>query len=245
MKYSIFIIIFIFVTSCTNSSVQRNNPDYVPYKSSGFALIYNADLHKKEKFHKKINSNDLVAGHNILKKNSIIKITNPENMRSIELLVSKKINYSPFYKVIISKNVATKLELNEMMPFVDVAERKKNKSFVAKVATTHTEEKKVENKAPITKVKIDNISINKKQNTNKNKKFSIIVGVFYSEISTNELKEILERGYVGKGSLLVKKLGKNKFLLSSKPYTSINTLKNVYFGLNKYGFDDLEIKQHD
>ena len=23
------------------------------------------------------------------------------------------------------------------------------------------------------------------------------------------------------------------------------TLKNLYFGLNKYGFDDLEIKQHD
>ena len=54
---------------------------------------------------------------------------------------------------------------------------------------TYNIEKKVENKAPITKVKIDNISINKKQNTKKNKKFSIIVGVFYSEISTNELKE--------------------------------------------------------
>ena len=54
-----------------------------------------------------------------------------------------------------------------------------------------------------------------------------------------------ERGYVTQGSLVVKKLGKNKFMLSSKPYTSINTLKNLYFGLNKYGFDDLEIKQHD
>ena len=91
----------------------------------------------------------------------------------------------------------------------------------------------------------DNISINKKANNKKNKKFSILVGVFYSEISTNELKEILERGYIAQDSLVVKKLGKNKFMLSSKPYTSINTLKNLYFGLNKYGFDDLEIKQHD
>ena len=73
MKYRIFIIIFIFLISCTNSSLQRNNPDYVPYKSSGFALIYNADLHKKEKFHKKISSNDLVAGHNILKKIQLLK----------------------------------------------------------------------------------------------------------------------------------------------------------------------------
>ena len=64
-----------------------------------------------------------------------------------------------------------KLELNEKMPFVDVIERKKNKSFVAKVATTHSEEKKVENKAPITKVKIDNISINKKADIKKIKNF--------------------------------------------------------------------------
>ena len=131
------------------------------------------------------------------------------------------------------------------MPFVDVTERKKNKSFIAKVATTHSEEKKVDNKAPVTKVKIDNISIVKKEFTKKNKKFSIIVGVFYSEQSTNELREILERGYVGNGTLLVKKLGKNKFMLSTKAYTSISALKNLYFGLNKYGFDDLEIKQHD
>ena len=38
-------------------------------------------------------------GHNILKKNSILIITNPENMKSIELVVSKKIDYSPFIKL--------------------------------------------------------------------------------------------------------------------------------------------------
>ena len=54
MKYRIFIIIFIFLISCTNSSLQRNNPNYVPYKSSGFALIYNADLHKKKSFIKRL-----------------------------------------------------------------------------------------------------------------------------------------------------------------------------------------------
>ena len=166
-------------------------------------------------------------------------------MKSIELKVTKKIKFSPFYKILISQKVADKLELNREMPFVEVTERKKNKSFVAKVATTHSEEKKVENKAPITKVKIDNISINKKIETKKNKMFYINIGTFYSEISTYQLKEILERDYVDKNSLMVKKLGKNKFMLSSKAYTSINTLKNLYFGLNKYGFDDLEIKQHD
>ena len=245
MKFNILILLSIFVISCTGSTITQNKSQYIPYKSSGFALIYNPNLHQNEKFYKKIDNENLEIGHNILKKNSILIITNPENMKSIELKVSKKIDYSPFYKIIMSKKVAEKLELNTQMPFIDVSERKKNKSFVAKIATTHSEEKKVKNKAPITKVKIDNISINKKVSIKKNKKFSIIVGVFYSEISTNELKEILERGYVSQGSLVVKKLGKNKFMLSSKPYTSINTLKNLYFGLNKYGFDDLEIKQHD
>ena len=50
-----------------------------------------------------------------------------------------------------------------------------------------------------------------------------------SIVAGRTLKEILERGYVGKGSLLVKKLGKNKFLLSSKPYTSINTSGKARF----------------
>ena len=51
--------------------------------------------------------------------------------------------------------------------------------------------------------------------------------------------------YVKKGALKVKKMGKNKFQLFVGPYTSINTLKKRYFELNKYGFDDLDIKQND
>ena len=44
---------------------------------------------------------------------------------------------------------------------------------------------------------------------------------------------------------MVRKLGKNRFELSTGPYFSINTLKNAYFALNKYGFEDLDIKQND
>ena len=36
---------------------------------------------------------------------------------------------------------------------------------------------------------------------------------------------------------------KNKFQLLAGPYISINTLKNVYFQLNKYGFDNLDIEK--
>ena len=57
------------------------------------------------------------------------------------------------------------------------------------------------------------------------------------------LKDILEKNYVEKEALKVKKLGKNKFQLSAGPYTSINTLKNTYFQLNKYGFYNLDIEK--
>ena len=171
MKYSILLFIFIFLVSCTNSAVKKNKSDYIPYKSSGFALVLNSNLHQNEKFYKKINNDSFEIAHNLLSKNSILKITNPFNMKSVELKVTKKIKFSPFYKILLSQKVADKLELNREMPFVEVTERKKNKSFVAKVATTHSEEKKVENKAPITQVKIDNISVNKKANIKNYKSF--------------------------------------------------------------------------
>jgi len=103
MKYKFLVLIFIFIISCNKSNIQKSKSNYVPYKSTGFALIYNDELHKNEKFYKKINNDQYEIGHNILKKNSIITITNPNNMKSIELKVSKKINYSLFYKIIISQ----------------------------------------------------------------------------------------------------------------------------------------------
>ena len=42
------------------------------------------------------------------------------------------------------------------MPFIEIQEKSKNKSFVAEKAVTHSDEKKVSDKAPVTKVKIIN-----------------------------------------------------------------------------------------
>ena len=52
MKYNFLVLMFIFVVSCKNIPSSKPNLDYVPYKNSGFALIYNPDLHKNEKFYK-------------------------------------------------------------------------------------------------------------------------------------------------------------------------------------------------
>ena len=88
----------------------------------------------------------------------MVVITNPENNKSVTLKVSKKVKYPDFFKALITNEVSHKLELNPEFPFVDIQERVKNKSFVAKKAITYSEEKKVLIKVPVDKVKIDNIA---------------------------------------------------------------------------------------
>ena len=180
---------------------------------------------------RRLNSNEMEIGHNKIKKNSIIRLTNPENNKSLQLKNTKKI--------------ADKLSLDTNMPFVEIEEKIKNQSFVAKKAVTFEEEQQVSNTAPVTEVNIKNISIDKNIKSKKNKKFSIIIGEFYSKKSAQDLVKTLENNYVKKGSLKVKKLSKNKFELLSGPYSSIITLKERYFELNKYGFEDLDIKQNE
>ena len=64
-------------------------------------------------------------------------------------------------------------------------------------------------------------------------------------IGDGNLKNNLVDKYIKTELLKVRKLGKNRFELSAGPYFSINTLKSDYFTLNKYGFEDLDIKQND
>jgi len=243
MKFKIIFII-LFLHSCSAGSLQQNKSTFIPYTSTGFALIYEEKDYTNKIVSRKLNQDELQVAHNKLKANSILTITNPENKKSLTLRVSKKLKYPDFFTVLITKKVADLLELDVNMPFVDLQQRVKNKSFVAKKAVTFSEEKIASNKAPVTKVQIRNIST-QKESIKKIKKFSIIIGKFYSKGSTYYLKDILEKNYVEKGALKVKKLGKNKFQLSAGPYTSINTLKNAYFQLNKYGFDDLDIEKND
>ncbi len=241
MKFKIIFIIF-FLYSCSVGSLQQNKSTFIPYTSKGFALVYDEKDYVKKIVSRKLNQDELQVAHNRLKANSIVIITNPENKKSLTLKVSKKLKYPDFFTVLITEKVADLLELDTNMPFVDLQQRVKNKSFVAKKSVTFSEEKTASNKAPVTKVQIHNISTQKKS-IKEIKKFSIIIGEFYSKESAYHLKDRLEKNYVKKEALKVKKLRKNKFQLSAGPYTSINTLKNAYFQLNKYGFDNLDIEK--
>jgi len=244
MKYKI-IFLLIFFTSCSVEKFNNQNSNFIPYSSKGFALIYDENDYKNKTISRRLNEEKLEIGHNKIKKNSNVVITNPENNKSVTLKVLKKVKYPNFFKVIMTKKLSEKLELNPDMPFVDIQQRVENKSFVAKKAVTFFEEKKVLTKVPVDKIKIDNISKKKTNVKKKDKKYSIIIGDFYSKESIDALIGLLANENIKKEVFKVKKLKKNKYQLTSGPYSSINTLKNDYFKLNKYGFNNLDLKQND
>ena len=241
MKFSLIFIIF-FLFSCSNGTFNTNNNK--SYTSKGFALIYDENDYQKKIISTKLNPNNIEIGHNQLNKNSYVVITNPINKKSLTLKVSKKVKYPDFFKVLITEKLANELNLNPKMPYIEIEKRIKNKSFVAKKAVTHSEEKNVLTKVPITKVKINDISKDSKD-PSKNQyanKYSIIVGNFYSKKWAESLIDILVNEDINKEVFKVNKLGKNNYQLLAGPYTSINTLKSDYFKLNKYGFDNLDLK---
>ena len=242
MKFSLIFITF-FLLSCSNGTFNINNNK--PYTSKGFALIYDENDYQKKIISTKLNPNNIEIGHNELNKNSYVVITNPINKKSIKLKVTKKVKYPDFFKVLITQKLANQLNLNPKMPYIEIEKRVKNKSFVAKKAVTHLEEKNVLTKAPITQVKINDISKDSK-NPFKNErpnKYCIIVGKFYSKKWAESLIDILVNEDIKKEVFKVNKLGKNNYQLLAGPYTSINALKSDYFKLNKYGFDNLDLKK--
>ena len=108
----------------------------------GFAYIYNDEDFVNKVISKKFNNEKLVFAHQYLKIGTLVKITNLVNKKSLTLEVTKKSKYPDFYKILITRAVAEKIGLSFEVPLVEIFEISKNKTFVAKKATTFNEEKK-------------------------------------------------------------------------------------------------------
>jgi hypothetical protein len=235
MKYKIFL--FFFLTSCINNTYTGNNS--FTYSAKGFAFIENQSSST-------VNNNFFVS-HNKLKSGTKLRIVNPSNKKSIEVIIKKKIKFDDFYKVLISDDIAKFLKLNISFPYVEITEIKKNKSFVAKKAITQNVEKKIANTAPIESININNLSPKKKKVLVKKNSYSILVAVFYNQNSTKLLKKklvsILETSNYQ--LIYVNKINDKSYELLMGPYNTINKLKNDYSILNDSGFEDLDIKIND
>ena len=185
MKFKLLIIILLLVSCSTNTTKFDNR---TPLNSKGFAFIFNEKDYNDRIINGKLDNSKLQISHNSLKRNALIKIINPSTNDSIVLKNNKHIKYPDFYKILITDPVAKKLNIKKELPFVEILEIKKNKSFIAKKAKIFQEEKKISSNAPVASVEISNISKNKNlMRNNITSEFFILIGKFYSK-STAEFK---------------------------------------------------------
>ena len=123
-------------------------------------------------------------------------------------------------------------------------EIKKNKSFVAKKAKMFNEEKKIPSNAPVTSVKISNISKNKKKiSKQKIEDFYILIGSFYSQETAEFLIDRISKEIPAYNiqKLKIIRESNNKINLISGSYNTINLMKNDYINLKNFGFEELDI----
>ena len=242
MKFNL-LLIFLFIYGCANTNY--NSSKKKTFETSGFAYLYNEIDYANKIVSKKFSNNESVISHNNLRVGTFLKITNPDNKRNVVLKISKKAKYPNFYKILITEKIANELKLNTNFPFVIVEEIKKNKSFIAKKSKMYNEERKVSNTAPVSKIKIDNISKNKKnKRKNSKKKVYIILANFYSAESAKNLRDriISELPELDKSKLKINEIKQNNIELSLGPYLSINAVKNINNKLYNIGFEDPEFK---
>ena len=241
MKYKIFLILLFLLFSCTPHSINNNK---LTYNSTGFAYIYNNEDFKNNVIKTKLDNSLLQVSHKQIRSNSLIKIINPKTQDYLIVKnIKKSAGYPDIYQILITKAVAEKLKLNFEIPYVEIIEIKKNKSFVAEKATIHKEEKKISGNAPVTSVEISNISKTKKRFNSKKNDIFILIATFYSNDVAFFLKEriIKEIPDFDKNKLKLNKKSSKEIDLISGPYSTINLMKNDYIKLKKFGFEELEI----
>ena len=251
IKKILFLFFFILFAGCANYKTEQSKERKF-YTSNGFALIYDNQLFEiggiSKRFSNnkiidnKINYENIVVMHSQLKKNTPISIINPENSLSIETKISKRADYPKIFNIVVSKKIATILELDEDNPYVEIFEIKKNKTFIAKESNIFEEEKKVAEEAPVDEVKMTNLSKNEIED-NKNiveKNFILVVSDFYYFESAENLRsELVEK--VQKNNFSVRKINDNKYRLFAGPFKDFNSLKFIYISLNNLGFENLNI----
>ena len=234
-------ICFIALYSCadykTNKETQKKEKQY--YSSSGFALIYDDELFIQKIINKKINNEDIKVMHSQLKVNTPLKIINPVNSKVIETKIYRNANYPKIFNIVISKKIASILELDVNNPYVEVIEVKKNKIFIAKKTNTFDEEKKVAENAPVDEITMDDLSkeeLDIKKEISKEINFILVINDFYFEDSANNLKtELVEKTKMN--NISIEKINNKKYRLFVGPFKNFNALKNTYISLNNLGFE--------
>ena len=214
------------------------------YRNLGFTLIFDDKLIHNKQINKKINNLELEIFHKKIFKNSFVKITNPENDKSvIAKVAANDAVFSDFYNSVITTRIVDELSLNPNNPYIELILFSKESTFVAKKAKTFDEEKHVADKAPVDGIVINNIG---SSNTKKNKVspqkfiFSIKIADFYFKDSAeNMIKRIEEETNIKTSE--IKKLSNTKYRVLIGPFNDIKNLEKTFNKLKPLEFENIEI----
>jgi len=250
MTYKIlFFFCIIFLFSCNEQSKKINySKKFNNYSNKGFTLIYDEKLFKKKFINKKLNDRSLLIFNNVLEQETPIRVTNLINGKYLVAKVAKNASYPVFYNSVISKRIATDLEIDLNEPYIEIKTLNQKNSFIISKAKTFDEEKEVANKAPVEGIEIENITNNldetkkNKSNSKSNISFKYIIKIadLYFEDSAKILKNRLLNEY-NINNVKIKRMSKNSYRIYKGPFYNLDSIKREYISIIKLKFENIEI----
>ena len=241
---------FILLNNCTTTSLTKNknsNSLENPFVNKGFSLIYNDKFYNNKIVSKKIDERSLVIFQKNLKKDTIVKITNILNNKSIIGTVGSNADYPLFNNAILSLRIADEIGLNENEPYVEILEILQDSVFVAKRAKTFDEEKKVANKAPVNNINISDLNIketNAKNELSKKFSYEIKIADFYFNDTASLLIDRITKETKIK-DVKIKKINEKKYRVYAGPFNNISSLQKSYNDISILEFENIEFIKND
>ena len=249
-KKLLILCCLILLNNCTaNTSTKNKNLNSLenPFINKGFSLIYNDTFYYDKVISKKIDERSLIIFQKNLKKNTIVKITNILNNKSIIGTVGSNADYPLFNNAVLSLRIADEIGLNENEPYVEILEVLEDAIFVAKRAKTFEEEKKVANKAPVNNINISDLNTKQKNTKNElSKKFSyeIKIADFYFNDTASLLVDRIVKETMIK-NVKIKKINEKKYRVYAGPFNNINSLQKSFNDISILEFENIEIIKND
>ncbi|MDA7784194.1 hypothetical protein N8934_05065 [Candidatus Pelagibacter sp.] len=238
------------LNNCTATTSTKNissNSLDNPFINKGFSLTYNDKFYYDKVISKKIDERSLIIFQKNLKKNTIVKITNILNNKSIIGTVGSNADYPSFNNAVLSLRIADEIGLNENEPYVEILEVLKDAIFVAKRAKTFEEEKKVADKAPVNNINISDLNTkqtNTKNELNKNFSYEIKIADFYFNDTASLLLDRIVKETLIKDAK-IKKINEKKYRVYAGPFNNINSLQKSFNDISILEFENIEIIKND
>jgi len=241
---------FILLNNCAATNLTKNKISNTlddPFINKGFSLIYSDKFYDNKIISKKIDERSLVIFQKNLKKNTIVKITNILNNKSVIATVGSNAVYPLFNNAVLSLRIAKKIGLNENEPYVEILEVLEDAVFVAKRAKTFEEEKKVANKAPVNSINISDLNIKETNSKNElSEKFSYeikIADFYFNDTASLLVNRIIKETKIK--DVKIKKINEKKYRVYAGPFSNISSLQKSFNDISILEFENIEIIKND